>query len=50
MMYIEGHWEIVDSLRDVVRIIREYYNRELADKIEELINIQNCDWDDYCID
>ena len=34
MMYIEGHWETVDTLEDIVRIIREYYNQELADKIE----------------
>ena len=37
MMYIEGHWEAVDSLDDVVRVIREYYNYELADKMEELM-------------
>lgn len=37
MMYIEKHWEMVDSLRDISRIIREYYNRELADKLDMLI-------------
>lgn len=37
MMYIEGHWETVDSLEDVVRVIREYYNYELADKMDDLI-------------
>lgn len=37
MMNIEGHWENVDTLEDVARIVREYYNRELADKLEELI-------------
>lgn len=40
MMYIEGHWETVTSLQDVARIIREYYNHELADKMDELIEIQ----------
>lgn len=40
MMYIEGHWETVTSLEDVARIIREYYNRELADEMDELIEIQ----------
>ena len=40
MMYIEGHWETVTSLEDVARIIREYYNRELADKLDELIEEQ----------
>ena len=37
MMYIEGHWETVDTLEDVVRVIREYYNNELADALDELI-------------
>ena len=37
MMRIEGHWETVDTLQDVVRVVREYYNRELADVLEELI-------------
>ena len=37
MMYIEGHWESVDTLDDVVRVIREYYNYELADKMQELM-------------
>lgn len=37
MMYIEGHWETVESLEDVANIIREYYNRELADKLDMLI-------------
>lgn len=37
MMYIEKHWETVDALRDVSRVIREYYNYELANKLDELI-------------
>lgn len=37
MMYIEKRWETIDSLEDVARVVREYYNRELADRIEELI-------------
>lgn len=41
MMYIEGHWEYVSSLEDIVRVIREYYNDELADKMEELITISD---------
>lgn len=45
MMYIEGHWETVDCLRDVSRIIREYYNRELADEMDNLIGIQE---DEIC--
>lgn len=38
MLHIEGHWETVDSLQDVSRIIREYYNTELADEIDSLID------------
>jgi hypothetical protein len=38
MMHIEGHWETVESLADVSRIIREYYNRELADKMDGLLD------------
>lgn len=37
MMYIEGHWETINDLNEAARIVREYYNDELADKIEELI-------------
>lgn len=40
MMYIEGHWETVTSLEDVARIIREHYNRELADELDKLIDEQ----------
>ena len=38
MIHIEDHWEIVNSLQDVSRIIREYYNSELADKMDSLID------------
>lgn len=34
MMYINGHWETVDTLEDIARVIREYYNPELADEME----------------
>lgn len=37
MIYIEGHWESIDSLGDVSRVIREYYNDELADILDEFI-------------
>ena len=40
MLRINGHWEIVSSLQDVAKIIREYYNRELADEMDKLIEIQ----------
>ena len=38
MLHIEWHWETVDSLRDVSRIIRECYNSELADEMDSLID------------
>lgn len=40
MMYIEKHWETIDNLRDVSRVIREYYNRELADELDIFIEEQ----------
>lgn len=40
MMYIEKHWETIDNLRDVSRVIREYYNRELADELDGFIEEQ----------
>lgn len=46
MMYIEGHWETIDSLRDISKIIREYYNRELADELDKLIEEQ----EEYIVD
>ena len=46
MIYIEKHWETIDDLRDISRIIREYYNRELADELDELIVEQEAYIDD----
>lgn len=40
MMYIEKHWETIDNLRDVSRVVREYYNRELADEMDIFIEEQ----------
>ena len=40
MLYIEGHWETVESLEDVSNVIREYYNRELADALDVFIDEQ----------
>lgn len=37
MMYINGHWENVDTLQDIARVIREYYNPELANEMEEQV-------------
>lgn len=46
MMYIEKHWETIEDLIDVSRILREYYNHELADKLDELIDEQEAYIDD----
>lgn len=46
MIRIEGHWETLDTLEDVSRVIREYYNRELADEIDKLIEEQ----EEYIVD
>jgi hypothetical protein len=46
MLYIEKHWETVDTLQDISRIIREYYNRELADELDNLIEEQEAYIDD----
>lgn len=40
MLLINGYWENVETLDDVSRVVREHYNRELADKLDELIDMQ----------
>jgi predicted nuclease with TOPRIM domain len=37
MILINDNWETVDDLQDVSDIIREYYNRNLADELDKLI-------------
>ena len=39
MILVNDHWEQVNTLQDAVKIIRENYNEELADEINELIPI-----------
>lgn len=44
MMKVNGHWENVETLLDISRVIREHYNSELADKMDEIIGrIDNSD-------
>lgn len=38
MILINDCWENVETLEDVSRVVREYYNRELADELDELID------------
>ena len=42
MIYVEGNWENADSLQDIAKIIKEYYNTELADKLYEIIDEIDC--------
>lgn len=37
MILINGNWEIIRDLQDISKIIREYYNDELADELDGLI-------------
>ena len=34
---MHGNWEQIYDLQDVSKIIREYYNRDLADELDKLI-------------
>lgn len=35
---IENHWEVIIDLYDISRVIRQYYNSELADELDKLID------------
>ena len=37
MILVNNNWEQIHDLQDVSKIIREYYNRDLADELDELI-------------
>jgi predicted nucleic acid-binding Zn-ribbon protein len=37
MILVENNWENIYNLQDVSRIIREYYNRDLAEELDRLI-------------
>ena len=37
---IEGHWETINNLHDISRIVREYYNSDLANELDNLIEAQ----------
>lgn len=37
MIRINGNWETLRDLHDISKIIREYYNDELADELDKLI-------------
>ena len=37
MILVNNNWEQIRDLQDVSKIIREYYNRDLADELDKLI-------------
>lgn len=37
MIYVGGDWKVIRELYDVVEIVRENYNDDLADELEKLI-------------
>ena len=37
MVLVNDNWEHIYDLQDVSKIIREYYNRDLADELDKLI-------------
>ena len=52
MILVENNWETVKDLHDVSRIIREYYNSNLADEMDKVIKQTTqkfSDEDCYCI-
>ena len=43
MILIKGDWYAIRDLDDAIKLIREDYNYDLADRIEELVNELNLD-------
>ena len=37
---INGHWESLNNFQDVSRIVGEYYNQELSNELDALIEAQ----------
>lgn len=49
MILINGNWEQVNNLQDVIRVVGEYYNDELAKRIEGLLpEFSEDDYYDLC--
>ena len=43
MILIKGDWHEIRDLDDAIKLIREDYNYDLADRIDELVNELNLD-------
>ena len=41
---MNGNWEQIYDFQDVSTLIREYYNRDLADELDKLIDETNQDF------
>lgn len=37
MIYVNGDWKVIRDLYEIVEIVRESYNDDLADELEKLI-------------
>ena len=44
MILVNGNWEQIYDFQDVSTLIREYYNRDLADELDKLIDETNQDF------
>ena len=44
MILVHGNWEQIYDLQDVSTLIREYYNRDLSDELDKLIDETNQDF------
>lgn len=38
MILVNGNWEMVADVEDVSRVIREYYNSDLADELDKIVD------------
>ena len=46
---INGNWEIIRNIQDIVEIIRTYYSDDLASELEDLI-LEHTDSDYYALE
>lgn len=49
MIQINGNWEIVRNIQDIIRIIRMYYSDDLASELEDLMP-EHTDNDYYALE
>lgn len=49
MVQINGNWEIVRNIQDIIGIIKMYYNDDLANELEDLMP-EHTDSDYYALE